>query len=610
VASVVGRSFYYRILAQIVDIAERLDRDLLTLQQADMIHEAAREPELEYVFRHALTQEAAYSTLLLKQRRTFHRQVGQALEFLFPAERDELAAELADHFLQARDFERALKYHTAAGERAFRLHASAEAIAHFRQAIDCTKQVGIGGEQLAHLYLRLGRSYELDYQFEEALSTYQEMIEVAGKRGDDSLTLASLTAQCIIRATQTPLYDPALARQLSEQALALARELNDRQAEAKVLWGLLLVEHWGGGDEHKALEYGQLSLAISRDLGLKEQMGYALTDLTLAYISLEGLSAARQAGREARETWRDLGNTPMLADGYNSAMWIELAAGEFDAAISMGTEGKRLGQSIGSLWGQAGALNSMAVAYLQKGDIDRALASLNEVRSLAKGNDMRPLIYFGLPYLALTYLTAGDFVRAGRYADQLYDERDSLIQIYRRISLAVSAEIKIRLGQLKLAERILAEAFEGLDLDGSTFGMKRLLLADAYLQLALENPRRSLDRMKHLTGRMRQAGIRQYLPEALWLQGKALLALSEPDLARDTFLEAKRAGQETGARRLLWQILWELSKLETAAGNASDAGPLRQQAQEMANYIADHAGDEELRASFLSLPQVQSVLAE
>jgi hypothetical protein len=275
----------------------------------------------------------------------------------------------------------------------------------------------------------------------------------------------------------------------------------------------------------------------------------------------------------------------------------------------MGREGNRLGQSIGSVWGQAGALNSMAVAYLEQGDLEKVIDSLAEARRLAEEAGMRPLVYFGLPYLVLTYLSAGAFEEADQLADQLYAERDSLIQVYRRTSLGVAAEVKIRLGQLELAERILAEAFEGLDLDGPLFGMKRLLLADAYFQLALDNPRRGLERMEYLTGRMHQAGIGQYLAEGHTLQGKALLALNEPGSARAAFLEGLDAGQETGSRRMLWQILWELSQLEAAAGDASAADRYKQEAREIVTTIADQAGSRELRASFLALPEVQAVSA-
>ena len=79
-ASVVGRSFYYRVLKLISDTAVALDKQLSTLQRVELIREAARVPELEYVFKHELTREAAYNSILRRQCRRFHRRVGEALE--------------------------------------------------------------------------------------------------------------------------------------------------------------------------------------------------------------------------------------------------------------------------------------------------------------------------------------------------------------------------------------------------------------------------------------------------------------------------------------------------------------------------------------------------
>jgi predicted ATPase len=104
-------------------VQDELNRQLLTLQRAELIREAARIPELEYIFRHSLTQEAAYSTILLRQRREFHRQVGEAIENLFPDRLDEFAPMLAHHFGEAND-SRAVRYESLAGDAAFQHSAS------------------------------------------------------------------------------------------------------------------------------------------------------------------------------------------------------------------------------------------------------------------------------------------------------------------------------------------------------------------------------------------------------------------------------------------------------------------------------------------------------
>jgi predicted ATPase len=83
-ASVIGRIFLYRLLQAMLEEECRLDAHLFSLQREEMIRERVRLPELEYIFKHELTREAAYNGLLRKQRRLFHRQVAEALETLFP----------------------------------------------------------------------------------------------------------------------------------------------------------------------------------------------------------------------------------------------------------------------------------------------------------------------------------------------------------------------------------------------------------------------------------------------------------------------------------------------------------------------------------------------
>ncbi len=97
-ASVIGRTFYSRVLDSIAETAVELDRQLNTLQRVDLIREAARVPELEYMFRHELIRDAAYSSILRRRRREFHSRVGKAIEELFPDRLEEEAHRLAYHF--------------------------------------------------------------------------------------------------------------------------------------------------------------------------------------------------------------------------------------------------------------------------------------------------------------------------------------------------------------------------------------------------------------------------------------------------------------------------------------------------------------------------------
>ncbi len=119
-AAVIGKSFLYRILETIAEAEMQLNTHLSQLQRVDLVREKARLPELEYIFKHALTQEAAYNSLLLKRRKVFHLKVGEALEELFLDRVDEFSGLMAYHFEAAEADEKALDYLQRAGDCVFR----------------------------------------------------------------------------------------------------------------------------------------------------------------------------------------------------------------------------------------------------------------------------------------------------------------------------------------------------------------------------------------------------------------------------------------------------------------------------------------------------------
>ena len=150
-ASVIGRAFYFRILETISESAIALDKQINTLERAELLREAARNPELEYMFRHDLARDAAYNTILNRKRREFHLRVAEAIEKLFPERLEEHAHRLAQHFSLAGDNERAMKYFAMAGEAAEGLHATAESAGHFARALEAARQCGAGAEVIARL---------------------------------------------------------------------------------------------------------------------------------------------------------------------------------------------------------------------------------------------------------------------------------------------------------------------------------------------------------------------------------------------------------------------------------------------------------------------------
>jgi class 3 adenylate cyclase len=150
-ASVIGRSFYYRLLQAISDSAMAVDKHLRQLERVELLREAGRLPELEYIFKHELARDAAYATILNRRRREFHLQVGDAMEKLFENRLEEHAHRLAQHFELAGDDVRALRYYEMAGEVAAGIHAQVEGGAMFARALEAARRLNAPEAEIARL---------------------------------------------------------------------------------------------------------------------------------------------------------------------------------------------------------------------------------------------------------------------------------------------------------------------------------------------------------------------------------------------------------------------------------------------------------------------------
>jgi len=156
-----------------------IEPQLSHLEQAGLIQVATPEPDLAYLFRHGLIQDAAYSTLLRGQRRSWHLAAAEVLETLCLTEAEALTAApiLARHFSLAEDRPRALRYLTLAGDAAFAHYANEEAAEFYRQALEIflSDPKAYQAAQALRLFSRYGRAIELTSRFDVALRHYERM---------------------------------------------------------------------------------------------------------------------------------------------------------------------------------------------------------------------------------------------------------------------------------------------------------------------------------------------------------------------------------------------------------------------------------------------------
>ena len=134
-AAVVGRVFHYALLASVLQNSSELEALLLQLEDLEFIYPTSVAPQREYSFKHVLTQEAVYSTLLRPKREEYHERIGAAVETLYTERLDEYYELLAYHYTRSANTDKAVEYLDLANQRAAKTNAMAEAYAYFAEAM-------------------------------------------------------------------------------------------------------------------------------------------------------------------------------------------------------------------------------------------------------------------------------------------------------------------------------------------------------------------------------------------------------------------------------------------------------------------------------------------
>lgn len=560
-ASVIGRSFYFQVLAALADAAARLERQVSDLLAADLIREAARAPELEYMFTHALTQQAAYSSILLKRRREFHRRVGQAMEQLFPHRQEELSPILAQHFDQALEREKAIRYYAMAGDVAFRLYAKAEAAAHYRRALDLALAAGRSDPaSIERLFTCLGRTLELMARYGEALTLYEEMEAWATANGKPEALLAALLGRATIRSTANAFNDPREAAALLERAKALSAETGDRATEARILWNLMLLTSLNKGIIAEQRSYVDEALRAARAAGSREQEAYILFD---SWYHYGGAGAWRTGERHLLEVlglWRELGNMPLLAETYARLKYTAWFLGEYDRALGYSAEGYRLAGLSHNLEAQAIALSGEGMIHVDRGDLGRGLAVMEEAVRLGREVDVVTAVGGTQADLGWTYgwlgLAREKGIPLAESAAAWLEERMGHVAGF---ALAPLARLHLLAGDMEPARRTIAKLGTFRDQHRQIGFVASIWiqtgLVESELWLRAGRPDEALATAGAVRSLMEAGGVRYLLPDVILLTVVALRRLGKHDESSRALTEAVSVAQAIGSRRILWEVL-------------------------------------------------------
>jgi tetratricopeptide (TPR) repeat protein len=312
-----------------------------------------------------------------------HGEIAETLEAIAVDHTNEFALQLAHHYDEAGNGEKAVSYWILAGDSAYLVYAQNEAIAAYSRALELSKEIDISSEQLHHLYTRRGRAMELNSQFEQALKNYDEMLLTARKRQDRRMELDAQVAASTLYSTPTSVVDAVKGQALSEETLKLARELGDQAVESKILWNMLLANLQDSNAE-RAIEYGEKSLSLARELNLREQMAYTLSDLGWAYNVACRFEEAEARLAEGAGLWRELGDMPMLTNNLNDWLLNLSWCGKYEQALGIAQESLEISRATKNIWNQSWPRNVQGQIWFEYGEIDKALEELEASVRLAE----------------------------------------------------------------------------------------------------------------------------------------------------------------------------------------------------------------------------------
>lgn len=561
-----------------------LDLQLLTLEAAELIHEIARQPETEYIFRHSLTQEATYATILLRRRREFHRRVGEAIETLYPDRLDEFYSVLAYHFHQADD-SRSLRYDLLAGDAAFHIYALAEALMHFSRATKVAQALGMPPDQLIHLHLRCGRCKELQGDYVGALEYYAVLETLAHQLGDSTILLAALQAQATAYTIPTRAQDAVQARRLITQALDLAQQLGDQSAQAKILWTDLIL-HLYSGSAQEGIPAGEQSVILARKLGLQELLAHVLQDLALVYMGASRLREGRATLAEAKPLWQELGNLAMLAENHGHACYSQIISGDLTAAIASADEAMQIATRIDNRWGQVNAHAFVALAHLALGENDDVWRKTKF--GIEAGDEVgHPAYILSRIWRSALYGNLEDYAGALSLAEEADRVAERFVP-FRPLSLAHLARVLLRQGReeesIVLRDRCLLHG-----------GTQTLFVIDVWIALfdvELNLAQRRLDNAHDYAVRLiawlADLDAIYFLPEVHRLHAQILSELGRVTEAIQALEDGLSIARRMGARHPTWLMLIELAKLEGERGNEEASRAAQDESRSLLEWITAH----------------------
>ena len=611
IAAVTGRRFDFELLRTLSDVDE--DELLALVKELIAAQLVVEETGERFAFRHALTREAIYADLLVRERVALHRAVASALERTHAGALEGVVEALAYHAWEAGDWTRAAEYAARAARHAMALSAPREAVAHLDRAIQASEKAG--QRVTVELLLARGWANETLAEFDRAREDFTSALDRARAAGDQRSAWEALHALGMLWAAR----DYSRAGDFRRDALRVARAIGDDALVARSLnrvgnWHVNLEEPRAGLPHHEE------ALALFEQLG--DQRGVAETVDLLAmahHIAGDQRAAAAHYERSialftALEDRRGLANAlgllVLCSGSHHAAAATPFATMKSQDELAA-PQSLRIAREIGWRAGESFVRYLIGAGLAWRGEYERALPMAREALELAEQLGHLQWTVAARYLLGSTLLDLCAPELAREQLEAAHEIARALgSRVWIRLTAAPLALARIRTSNLASVAALLDEAASltegppGAPEDSTTLtlGERQLWLARAELALASQDAARALAIADARLAVERAANPNSVLgvPRLSLVRAEALLALDRVEEAIATFDAAREEATRQGARPLLWRI-------EAAVGQVCRARRQRieaRQAFDRANTITDELAakiqDDVLRTAFLT----------
>jgi tetratricopeptide (TPR) repeat protein len=426
-ASVIGTEVPFALLHAIAEMPEEaLHRGLAHLQAAEFLYETSLYPERVYTFKHALTHEVAYGSLLQERRRVLHARIVEALEALAGNQLDEQVERLAHHAFRGEVWDKALTYSRQAGAKAMARSAHREAVTCFEQALSAlqhlpeqrdTQEQAIDVRlDLRSARIALGEVARVLHDLRKAATLAEAL--------DDQARLGRVSMFMSVQGYITGEHEQGIAS--GQRALALAATSGDIGSQIMANTYLGLICH-AQGNYSQAVDYARQAVACLKGALLHERFGQAVFP---ASFSLGTLSYS-------------------LAE-----------MGTFAKAIASGDDALRIAEAINHPLSLMLALGLGSMAHLRQGGLHKTISMLERAMGMCRDLDVPLYFNFFATLLGEAYTLCGRVDDAVPLLEEAIEQADAIgRETHQGRALAVLSQGMLLSGRLEeaipLAERAL-----------------------------------------------------------------------------------------------------------------------------------------------------------